>query len=140
MTTSVASFLLATRRSREFGGVIGIIIIVLLTPVVFLLLTIDWGHDGLGVVSGFASWLGWTPLGAVWSVPGDAAQGHWGIALLKLLIAMATVGAALAGVDGPRREDAGHARSARRTPRSTAGSAGSRVSRAARPRRSPRAR
>jgi len=93
VTTSVASFLLATRRSREFGGVIGIVIIVLLTPVVFLLMTIDWGHDGLGVVSGFASWLGWTPLGAVWSVPGEAAEGHWGIALLKLLIALATVGA-----------------------------------------------
>ncbi|MFF1634022.1 hypothetical protein [Leifsonia sp. NPDC058248] len=92
VTTSVASFLLSTRRSREFGGVIGILVVVLLAPVVFLLLTIDWGRDGLGVVSGFASWLSWTPLGAAWSVPGDAAQGDWGVALLKLLIALATLG------------------------------------------------
>ena len=91
VTTSIASFLLATRRSREFGGVIGIVVLVLLAPVVFLLLTIDWGRDGLGVVSGFASWLGWTPLGAVWSVPGEAAEGQWGAAFLKLLIALATV-------------------------------------------------
>ncbi|WP_247597353.1 hypothetical protein [Leifsonia sp. PS1209] len=92
VSTSVASFLLATRRSREFGGVIGILIIVLIAPVIILLMTIDWGRDGLGVLSGFAAWLGWTPLGAVWSVPGEAAEGAWGIAVLKLLIAAATVG------------------------------------------------
>ncbi|WP_223690030.1 hypothetical protein [Leifsonia poae] len=92
VTTSVASFLLSTRRSREFGGVIGILVIVLVAPVVFLLLTIDWGRDGLGVVSGFASWLSWTPLGAVWSVPGEAAQGAWGTAVLQLLVALATLG------------------------------------------------
>ena len=42
VSTSVASFLLATRRSREFGGVIGILIIVLIAPVIILLITIDW--------------------------------------------------------------------------------------------------
>jgi ABC-2 type transport system permease protein len=92
VTTSVASFLLATRRSREFGGVIGILVVVLIAPVVILLVTIDWGRDGLDTLRGFASWLSWTPLGAVWSIPGEAAQGHWGIALLQLLIAAATVG------------------------------------------------
>jgi ABC-2 type transport system permease protein len=92
VTTSMASFLLATRRSREFGGVIGILVIVLLAPVAFLLLTIDWGRDGLRTVTGFASWLAWTPLGAAWSVPGEAAQGNGGAAILQLLIALATVG------------------------------------------------
>lgn len=92
VSTSLASFALATRRSREFGGVIGILIIVLVSPVVFLLLTVDWGRDGLGVVSGFSAWLGWTPLGAAWSIPGDGAAGAWGAALLKLVIAVATVG------------------------------------------------
>ncbi|MFF1573777.1 hypothetical protein ACFVWR_13595 [Leifsonia sp. NPDC058292] len=92
VTTSVASFLLATRRSREFGGVIGILIVVLIAPVVVLLVTVDWGRDGLGTLDAFASWLSWTPLGAAWSVPGEAAQGAWGIALAQLLIALATVG------------------------------------------------
>lgn len=92
VSTSVASFLLSTRRSREFGGVIGILLLVIIAPVVLLLATIDWGRDGLGALSGYASWLAWTPFGAVWSVPGEAAQGDWGIALLQLLIALATLG------------------------------------------------
>ena len=92
VTTAVASFVLATRRSREFGGIIGIVVIVLLAPVGFLLLTVDWGRDGLRAVTGFASWLAWTPLGAAWSVPGEAAQGRWGAAVLQLVIALATVG------------------------------------------------
>ncbi|MEO7015890.1 MAG: hypothetical protein ABI130_02030 [Leifsonia sp.] len=92
VTTSVASFLLATRRSREFGGIIGILVIVLLAPAGFLLVTVDWGRGGLTAVTGFASWLAWTPLGAAWSVPGEAAQGLWGAALLQLVIAFATVG------------------------------------------------
>ncbi len=92
ISTSVASFLLATRRSREFGGLVGVLIVVLISPVVILLLTIDWGRDGLRVLNGFASWLAWTPLGAVWSAPGAAAQGEWGAAVLQVLIAAATLG------------------------------------------------
>lgn len=92
VTTSIASLLLSTRRSRDFGSVIGILVVVLIAPVVFLLLTTNWGRDGIGIVSHLASWLSWTPLGAVWSVPGEAAQGAWGFALLQLLIAVATLG------------------------------------------------
>jgi ABC-2 type transport system permease protein len=92
VSTSLASFLLATRRAREFGGLIGILLIVLISPVVMLLVTVDWGRDGVSVVRDVAAWLSWTPLGAVWSVPGDAALGSWGTALLKLLIALASLG------------------------------------------------
>ncbi len=92
ISTSVASFLLATRRSREFGGLVGVLIVVLISPVVILLLTIDWGRDGQQVLNGFASWLAWTPLGAVWSAPGAAAQGDWGAAVLQVVIAAATLG------------------------------------------------
>lgn len=91
VSTSVAAFLLATRRSREITGTIGILLLVMISPVVVLVLNIDWGRYGLDLLGGMAAILGWTPLGAAWAVPGDAANGDWGEALLKLLIAAATV-------------------------------------------------
>jgi ABC-2 type transport system permease protein len=92
VSSALASFLLATRRSREAGGVITALLLVLLAPAILLLVTVDWGRDGLSALTGAASWLGWTPLGAVWSAPGHAAAGDWGTALLQLLVAAATVG------------------------------------------------
>ncbi|PPL17329.1 hypothetical protein [Microterricola pindariensis] len=91
VTTSIASFLLATRRSREFTGVIGLFAIVMISPVAILLGNVDWAEDGSAVFSALADALSWTPLGAVWAIPGDAANGEWGQALLKLLIAGATL-------------------------------------------------
>ena len=49
--------------------------------------------SGLRVLESFAGVLGWTPLGAAFAAPGDAAAGDWGPAILKFLIAAATVGA-----------------------------------------------
>lgn len=92
VSTSTASFLLATRRAREFGGVIGILLIVLISPVVMVLATVDWPRDGVSVLRSISGWLGWTPLGAAWSAPGAAALGHLGEAQLKLLIALGTAG------------------------------------------------
>jgi ABC-2 type transport system permease protein len=92
VTTAIAHSLLSTRRSREAGGVIGILLLVLVAPVLLLLVTVDWNRDGLGTLARFAGWLSWTPLGAAWSAPGLAAQGDWGGALLQLLVAVATLG------------------------------------------------
>lgn len=92
VSTALASFLLATRRSREAGGVVAALLLVLLAPAILLLVTVDWGRDGLAALSDAASWLAWTPLGAVWGAPGAAATGDWGTALLQLLVATATVG------------------------------------------------
>lgn len=91
VSTSIAAFLLTTRRSREVTGIIGVLALVMISPVVVLLINVDWARDGLDVLGGIARNLGWTPLGAAWAVPGDAAAGAWGPAFLKLLIAVATV-------------------------------------------------
>ena len=91
VSTSIAAFLLATRRSREFTGILGVLLLVMISPLVILLLNVDWGRDGVAVLGGLGGILGWTPLGAGWSVPGDAATGQWGAAFLKLLIAAAVV-------------------------------------------------
>ncbi|MFC6355086.1 hypothetical protein [Luethyella okanaganae] len=92
VTTSIASFLLSTRRSREFTGAIGLLLIVMISPLIILLSNVDWGRQGRTVLEAIAGILSWTPLGAVWAVPADAANGSWGAAMLKLLIAAATLG------------------------------------------------
>ncbi len=89
--TALASFLLATRRARELLGVLGLLLVVVLSPVIVGLTTVDWAADGRRVLGGLADGLGWTPLGAAFAVPGDAVAGDWGAAVLKLLIALATL-------------------------------------------------
>ena len=91
VSTSLAAFLLATRRSREFTGIIGVLLLVMTAPVVLLALNFDWNRYGLDLIGGLAAILGWTPLGAAWAVPGDASTGEWVTAVLKLLSAGATV-------------------------------------------------
>ncbi|WP_022898962.1 hypothetical protein [Humibacter albus] len=91
LASSVASFALSSRRTREFSGTVTVLIIVMLSPLAFFFATLNWARDGLRVVHAAADWVSWTPLGAVWSVGGDAATGQWGTAVLKLVIAIATL-------------------------------------------------
>jgi len=90
VSASLAAFLLSTRRSREFTGLIGVVLLVLISPLVVLLLSTDWGRHGRTLLGTLAGILGWTPLGAAWAVPGDASTGDWGAALLKLAVAAAS--------------------------------------------------
>jgi ABC-2 type transport system permease protein len=92
VTTSVAAFLLATRRSRELSGLLAVLAILLLSLLGIVVLNIHWVSSADSVVRSAERWLSWTPLGAVWAIPGDAALGQWGSAALKLLIALAFLG------------------------------------------------
>lgn len=92
ISTAIASLFISSRRSKEAGGVVVILVLVLIAPVLVLLLTVDWGRDGLGALHGLAGWLQWTPLGAVWSMPGAAADGAGGAAFVQFVIAIVTVG------------------------------------------------
>ncbi len=89
VTTSVAAFALSSRRARETSGFITIVVIVSLAPVVMYLSSLDWSKDGPAVLRGIASVAGWTPLGAAWAAPGDAALGSDGTALAKAAIGVA---------------------------------------------------
>ena len=93
VSTGLASFMLSTRRARELTGVLGLLLIVMVSPLIVALMSVDWANSGLRVLESIAGVLGWTPLGAVFAVPGDAASGNWGPAILKLMIAIATLGA-----------------------------------------------
>lgn len=89
VSTSIASFLLATRRAREVTGIVALLAIVSLSPVVILLTNIDWRVDGWRVLGRVADVAGWTPLGAAWAGPAAAAAGHPGAAVAKTLIGIA---------------------------------------------------
>ncbi|BDZ44386.1 hypothetical protein [Naasia aerilata] len=52
VSTSVAAFLLATRRAREFMAVVAILALVLISPVIVVLSSIDWAADGERQVAG----------------------------------------------------------------------------------------
>jgi ABC-2 type transport system permease protein len=90
--TAVAAFLLSSRRPREFSGVLGVFGLIIFAPVAVMLLNAEWSRPGVSALGGLGEVLGWTPLGAGWAVPGDAASGAWGSAALKLLVALASVG------------------------------------------------
>lgn len=87
--TSIAAFLLSSRRARETTGFVTIVVLVSLSPVVVFLASQNWEKDGAAVLAGIARAAGWTPLGAAWASPADAAIGNYGAALAKAAIAIA---------------------------------------------------
>ncbi len=89
--SSVAALYLSTRRRREGAGLAVFALVVLVAPVSAVLATVDWGSQGLPIVRRIAAVATWTPFGAAWSVPGDAAIGRTGDAMAKLVIALAFV-------------------------------------------------
>lgn len=92
VATSIAAFLLSGRRARETTGFVALLVMVLLSPMAVVLASIDWGRDGSAVLAGIAQVAGWTPLGAAWSSPADAAVGSEGTAFAKALIGVAFLG------------------------------------------------
>ncbi len=91
ITAGLAGMLLETRRSRDVAGVIGVLLVVMAAPVIVALTTVDWANSGRRAIAAIAGALSWTPFGAAFAAPGDAAAGAWFPAILKLLIAAATV-------------------------------------------------
>jgi ABC-2 type transport system permease protein len=92
VSTAVGSIFLSHRRTRELTAMLWLLVIVLVIPAIALVASMDWGNAGVTVFSRAASVVSWTPFGAVWSAPGDAATGSVAAALAKALIAAVTVG------------------------------------------------
>lgn len=91
MIESLNSGLAAHRRYREISGVLILIPLLLLGPLITVL------SNGLSHASrtlpALAEGLSWSPLGAAWAVPADIATGRIGVALVHLVIALATLAA-----------------------------------------------
>ena len=93
VSSGVASLFLASRRARDIAGILLLVVLALSAPLVAVMAGVDWQASGLPVVCRIAAVVGWTPLGAVWSMPGDAADDqvvavlpHLGIAVAFLAV------------------------------------------------------
>ena len=77
------------RRVREAKGVLLLIPVILLGPILIGLSTLL--GSTADALPGIAASVAWTPLGAIWAVPGDVAAGNFGRAALEFLIGIATL-------------------------------------------------
>ncbi len=91
VSTTLAAFLLSTRRSRDVSVLVGIVLVIAGSPLVAVLASVNWAENGLDVFANIAGVAGWTPLGAAWAAPADAAVGHESDAFAKLAIAIVWV-------------------------------------------------
>ena len=89
VSTAVASFFLSSRRARDTTGIVLVLVLTLVAPLVALGATVDWEARGLPVMRRIAAVATWTPFGAVWGAPGDAAAGRMDLAWIKLGIGAA---------------------------------------------------
>jgi ABC-2 type transport system permease protein len=92
VSVSVGAFVLSSRRSRDTAGLLAFVALVLVTFAFVLLFRTDWQKHGLQIFTSLADAMGWSPFGAVWAAPADAAAGNVGAALAKELIAIVFVG------------------------------------------------
>ncbi|MDH6180454.1 ABC-2 type transport system permease protein [Microbacteriaceae bacterium SG_E_30_P1] len=86
--SAIAALYLSTQRRREVVGLIAFATVVVAAPGIAALSAVDWGSHGLPIIRRIAAVATWTPFGAAWSVPADAAIGRTDDALLKLGIAL----------------------------------------------------
>jgi ABC-2 type transport system permease protein len=91
ISAAAAGLLLATRRSREALAAVAVVGLVLLSPIIVLLSTVQLGPSGAHEAAVVATVLGWTPLGASWAAPATIAAGN-AAGLLQLLEAAGTAG------------------------------------------------
>lgn len=88
VVTTATAGLAASRRFKDASGLAFMLPLVFLVPVLAVLAR---EAPAPGFLPGLARVLSWTPLGAAWSLGGEAAAGQAGAVLLKLLIAAGTV-------------------------------------------------
>jgi len=89
VASGIAATYLASRRARSLAGVLLMLLAAVLAPLAAILATADGESQALPVLRRLTAVLGWTPLGAVWSVPADAANDSLDTAYAKLAIAAA---------------------------------------------------
>jgi ABC-2 type transport system permease protein len=89
VSIAIAGFVLASRRSRDSAGLLGFLALVVFGFLFVLIYRTNWLANGAEVLAGTARVASWTPLGAVWAAPAEAASGNVGSALLIELIALA---------------------------------------------------
>lgn len=87
VSSAFAATFLGSRRARDVTGILLVFVLALSAPIVAVLATADWESRVLPVLRRLTSVLSWTPLGAAWSLPADAATDRMDTILEKLGIA-----------------------------------------------------
>ncbi|WP_024288971.1 hypothetical protein [Cellulomonas sp. KRMCY2] len=96
LSTGLAARLLGTRRSKEVGALLGLLVVGLAVPGVVAIGAV--GVEGaLERVPAVAQVLGWTPLGLVWAAPAAMAAGDVAGALTRVALAAAWVAVGIVG-------------------------------------------
>ena len=92
LTTSVVGAVLRGRGARRIG-IAALVVLALISPLAIAAIVgaSTGGGDLLAAFTGAVGVLGWTPLGAVWSVPGRIAMGDLAGAAVASAIAIATL-------------------------------------------------
>lgn len=92
LTTTAAARVISSRRFRELGTVLSV---VLLTAFALWPLLLDEHDVDYDQVEAVYAALGWTPMGLAWAAPADAATGHlWrGVARLGIAAGFVVLGA-----------------------------------------------
>ena len=96
LAARIASAIAADRAdalaTRNMLGLVALAVLALAAPVLGVLALVDWPAIGVTELRRWAVVLSWTPFGAPWSAPGDVAVGDGGLAVVRLLISVATIG------------------------------------------------
>lgn len=91
VTATLGAWLFAAHRTRDAGWLVALVVVVLGLPALSLVV-VGARHGTVAPgVRGAARAAGWTPWGAAWSFPAEAASGHAGTAVGQLLVALAVV-------------------------------------------------
>ncbi|WP_076260672.1 hypothetical protein [Intrasporangium flavum] len=105
--SALAAAATSSRRGRDMLVVVGLVVLVLVGPVVWIAANV---HDIQRLAVAVSKVVSWTPLGWAWAAPGDVAAGQPLVGALRLALAIAfllAVGALWSGavrrqVENPR--------------------------------------
>lgn len=92
VSTAFAALYLSSRRSRDITSILAIGVLAVAAPLLAVVASVDWDRYVLPIVRATAAVAQWTPFGAMWAMPGNAALNHLDFSFLQLAIAMAFVG------------------------------------------------
>ena len=91
LVASLSAGLGGNRRGRELIGTVVLAVLIMSGPIITGILALADQTTALGPrLAQVAGVLGWTPVGAAWSVAGEVAAGSWAAGAAKLVIALLT--------------------------------------------------
>lgn len=89
---ALASGIGGGRRTKELIGLLAFALVIFASPLLIGILNAVESATEQGLqLESLVGAISWTPVGAAWAVPGDLATGSWLTAILKFLIAVATL-------------------------------------------------